>query len=107
MGRFDDRRMAQVGVFGMQYVNGDESPNGESGVGATVDLGLSGLDGGNIGPLAQVEAFVPSSKDASVDSIREEAVDRALDVLSRIVSEDRDEVKRLLSEPPSFDIKKR
>ena len=107
MGHFEDRRLTQVVVYGMNFIEGDESDQHGSGFGLTVDLGISSIDGGDLGPVASVDLFVPAERDASLSSIEDQAVDRALDVLSRIVREDRQDVKRVLLQPPAVDVMKR
>lgn len=102
MGHFDGRRVSQVAVYGIQFI-ADEP----TGVGATVDLGVSSNDGTDLGPLATIQLFVPAETGASLGEIQEQAVDRALDLLERIVAEDRDAVKQLLFAPPGIDLSKR
>lgn len=102
MGIFDDRRVTQASTYGIQFISDEPT-----GVGVTVDLGVSSKDGDDLGPVATVQIFVPAETGASLVAIQEEAVDRALDLLERLVAEDRDAVKRLLFVPQGFDISKR
>lgn len=102
MGVFDDRRVTQASAYGIQFISDEPT-----GVSVTVDLGVSSEDGEDIGPTATIQIFVPAETGASLMEIQEEAVDRSLDLLERLVAEDRHAVKRLLLVPEGFDISKR
>lgn len=98
MGVFDDHRVTQANAYGIQFINDDEG----GGVGVTVGLGVSSNDGDELGPSVSVEIYLPTAKGASLAEIQEEATDRALVLLERIVKEDRGAVKKLLYVPPEF-----
>jgi len=102
MGHYDDRQLSDVTVYGIQFLAGD---NG--GFSAAVAFDLTGPDTHSPGPLASIEVFVPAERDASLAAVSEEAVDRALDVLARIVAEDRSSMKEMLNSRPSIGLEKR
>ncbi|MDO5612768.1 MAG: hypothetical protein Q4G14_05930 [Paracoccus sp. (in: a-proteobacteria)] len=102
MGYFDERRVTQVDVYGITYEGGEDS-----GFSVNVALGVSSIDGSNLGPAATINLFIPSDRKASLDAIQEEAVDRAVDLMRRIVSEDREAMKQLLYAAPDIDLRKR
>lgn len=103
MGVFDDRRVTQANAYGIQFINDDEG----GGVGVTVGLGVSSIDGDDLGSSIAVEIYLPTAKGASLAEIQEEAVDRAMDLLERIAKEDREAVKSLLYVPPQYNFQKR
>ena len=102
MGYFDERRVTQADVYGISYAGGEDG-----GFSLTVGLGVSNLNGNDLGPVATIQLFLPREGDVSLSALQEEAVDRALDLMKRILAEDREAVKRLLYAPPGIDLEKR